>query len=339
MTIDSHDNIYYCTTTHTDDEWEWGEFRTTKRDSNGTKLWEKAFYHEFPYQHYARGIAIDSEDNIYVSGVKHSFNDPPRHFTVRYNPEGNLTWHHIYDSPGFESVVDNAMSKNDDLYIISNTELGGDEIDYQMVKYCTPAVGVITSSDLISSTQYLIGANATWNADVPEDTSITVEISNDAGISWHHVENGETIDFPEPGHILRYKLTFSTSNKTRTPVLYDITIHTTIDDNPPDDIPPTIAILKPENALYLRNSKILPLRKPLIIGTIDIEVAASDDQTGIERVEFFIDDELKETDITEPYNWTWDEKTRFRFRHTIKVIAYDEAGNYATSEISVRKFF
>jgi len=106
-----------------------------------------------------------------------------------------------------------------------------------------------------------------------------------------------------------------------------------------DTDPPVVEIIKPENALYIRNKEKLPLCKPLIIGYIDIEVEASDEESGINRVEFYIDGELKYNDTTEPYIWTWDERTPFRFRHTIKVIAYDEAGNYASSEISVRKFF
>ena len=52
-------------------------------------------------------------------------------------------------------------------------------------------------------------------------------------------------------------------------------------------------------------------------------------------MEFYIDDELKETDTTEPYSWIWNEITPFRFMHTIKVIACDRAENSATDEIPV----
>ena len=103
--------------------------------------------------------------------------------------------------------------------------------------------------------------------------------------------------------------------------------------------PPVVEIVKPENALYIRNKEMLPLRKPLIIGYIYIEVEVSDEESGINRVEFYIDGELKYNGTTEPYIYAWDKRTPFRFRHTIKIIAYDEAGNYASSEISVLKFF
>ena len=100
---------------------------------------------------------------------------------------------------------------------------------------------------------------------------------------------------------------------------------------------PTVKITKPENALYLLNMKILPLSKPLIIGRIDIEVDASQGEVGIDRVEFYIDDELKFTDFDEPYSWTW--KDKVFFKHTIKVIAIDNAEKSSSNEIVVRKFF
>ena len=60
-------------------------------------------------------------------------------------------------------------------------------------------------------------------------------------------------------------------------------------------------------------------------------------QAGIEKVDFFVDSRYKATDYFEPYAWTWDEKTFFK--HTIKVNVYDNAGNKASDEIVVWKFF
>ena len=101
-----------------------------------------------------------------------------------------------------------------------------------------------------------------------------------------------------------------------------------------------VKIIKPDKAIYIMNKEIIPFFTPLIIGRIDIEVnVIYNDQSEINRVEFYIDDELKETDISGPYSWMWDERTPLRFRHTIKVMAYDNTGNYSASdEINVWKF-
>ena len=99
--------------------------------------------------------------------------------------------------------------------------------------------------------------------------------------------------------------------------------------------PPEVYIIKPEDGyLYVNIVDIvifqIPLRliliNTLIVGKIDIEVNALDNLSGIEKVEFYIDDKLKGEDKTEPYSWTWDEKVTF-FPYTIKVTAYDKGGN------------
>ncbi len=105
---------------------------------------------------------------------------------------------------------------------------------------------------------------------------------------------------------------------------------------------PTAKIVKPEKALYFRNKKILPryFRKPLLLGKIDITVDAFDD-SGIKKVEFYIDNELRATDEGSPYTYTWtrDKITILKHKHTIKIIAFDNAGNRATSKIIVNRFF
>jgi len=108
-----------------------------------------------------------------------------------------------------------------------------------------------------------------------------------------------------------------------------------------DSEPPAVTITKPENALYIKNAKIRPylIRDPFIIGKIDIEVDSLHSGSNINKVNFYIDNKLKYTDYAKPYNWTWDEKTLLKFRHTIKVIAYDTSGNKGSDEMTVWKFF
>lgn len=109
-----------------------------------------------------------------------------------------------------------------------------------------------------------------------------------------------------------------------------------------EDEPPNIEIIKPEKALYIRNRKILPrlFRTTLIIGKIEITADAVDEY-GVKKVEFYIDNELKTVDESFPFVhiWTRDKITLFGHRHTIKVIAFDKAGNTATAKIIVRRFF
>ena len=106
----------------------------------------------------------------------------------------------------------------------------------------------------------------------------------------------------------------------------------------PDTTKPTITITKPINALYFRNKQIIPLPGgTLIIGKIDVNVTATDNDSGIDRVEFYTDLQLQANDTTAPYSWTWSEKTFFTY--TIRVVAFDKEGNSDFKEMKVWKFF
>jgi hypothetical protein len=74
------------------------------------------------------------------------------------------------------------------------------------------------------------------------------------------------------------------------------------------------------------------------IGKIKVSVNASDPQSGIDRVEFYIDDVLKATVTTPPYEWIWAERGFF-FPYTLKVIAYDLAGNSNADSMKVWKIW
>ncbi len=73
----------------------------------------------------------------------------------------------------------------------------------------------------------------------------------------------------------------------------------------------------------------------VIIGEITVSIYAHSNN-GTEKVEFYIDDELKFTDYDMPYDWHWDEKAFGT--HELKVIAYDNEGNEVEDEINVTIF-
>jgi hypothetical protein len=105
--------------------------------------------------------------------------------------------------------------------------------------------------------------------------------------------------------------------------------------------PPYIKITKPEQALYIRNKKILPrfFRKTYVLGKIDIIVETTD-EFGVKNVDFYINDELKSIDRNAPYIFTWTKDDKFFHKHKyiIKVVAFDNAGNRAINKLEVLKF-
>jgi PKD repeat protein len=146
----------------------------------------------------------------------------------------------------------------------------------------------------------------------------------------------------------------SSTNKTTSPVYtrpgtYSVTVRlidaegssttatTTVTVRIKPDDAPQITITHPENGLYFRNKKIFSLSKPWIIGPIEIiaDVIAYD---AITKVEFYLDNELKQIDSTVPYSWQWNEKTTSG-RHTLTVYVFDRSGRIGIDQQILGKIF
>lgn len=84
-----------------------------------------------------------------------------------------------------------------------------------------------------------------------------------------------------------------------------------------------ITIINPEeNYLYFNQNKIIKLRRTIVIGDIDIQAEITGFTGEIDKVEFYVDNEIVQTFYEEPYIWTW--KDRSIFVRTLKTIAYYE---------------
>jgi hypothetical protein len=104
----------------------------------------------------------------------------------------------------------------------------------------------------------------------------------------------------------------------------------------------SVVITKPvENMFYFQDQEKMPLgQNTIIYGPITI-VANASAPSGIEKVEFYIDDVLKDTVTQEPYSYLWHPFIQFNglsLKHRIKVVAYDNLGNNASAELNVTKW-
>ena len=89
-----------------------------------------------------------------------------------------------------------------------------------------------------------------------------------------------------------------------------------------DIIPPIVRILSPESGSYVK-------------GAITIGVDACDNETGIDRIEFYINGTLTFTDFDHPYEYAWNTTEYPDGVYTIRVVAYDKVGNTAEQEVIV----
>ncbi len=110
-----------------------------------------------------------------------------------------------------------------------------------------------------------------------------------------------------------------------------------------DTTPPYLLITSPQNGIYLRDRRILPFvirQHTLIVGRITIQATATDTQSSIEKVDFYIEGNpnLQWSDYSEPYTWLWNQPILTNHKKTLYVVAYDTAGNFNIASLTVRKY-
>jgi hypothetical protein len=121
--------------------------------------------------------------------------------------------------------------------------------------------------------------------------------------------------------------------------VHDLDLSLSVYWNPDLIFPPNVKIDRPENGIYFLNQYQREFDKPLIIGSFTIEASADDNESGIERVDFYINDELRSSDSSAPFKMTnWKEDKIFG-QYTIRVVAYDEYGYQDADEVDVIRFF
>ncbi len=95
------------------------------------------------------------------------------------------------------------------------------ELDHASAYHST---GTWTSVTKTTTTQ--IGAvRPEWIADVPANTTLSVEVSNDGGSTWHSADNGANISFEQTGRQLAWRVSMGTNDSNMTPFLKHFELH------------------------------------------------------------------------------------------------------------------
>lgn len=91
--------------------------------------------------------------------------------------------------------------------------------------------------------------------------------------------------------------------------------------NPSDTTPPTVSIISPASGAT-------------VSGNITISADASDN-FGIDKVEFYLDSTLIDSDASNPYTVSWHSALVPNGAHTVKAKAYDGSGNLNTATVDI----
>jgi hypothetical protein len=115
------------------------------------------------------------------------------------------------------------------------------------------------------------------------------------------------------------------------------------------NLPPAVGITSPQLGMIYFNGNIKgtgilnilqmsQFKNTILLGSTKIFTVHAEDDSGIDKVEFYIDGELIDTIEEAPYNYTYKKLIRSIFlkKHTLEVIAYDDEGKTSSASIEFK---
>jgi len=134
VAVDSNDNVYIAGTYHKYywDQPEGGDMALIKYNSSGSKIWERTYGGSNDDE--CNGIAIDSNDNIYIAGTRgFALNDD--FLVVKYDNTGSVQWSRTFGGEFPDFCDDIAIDSSDNIYLSGATNSFGAGFNYLLVKY------------------------------------------------------------------------------------------------------------------------------------------------------------------------------------------------------------
>lgn len=141
LAIDGSGNIYVTGTSFGNDGNGYYSFdyATIKYNSAGTQLWVKRSNPSSAqgYDDQATAIALDVQDNVFVTGISSSGSNKSDYATVKYTSNGTLQWAKMYNGPanGKDIPVGIKVDGGSNVYVAGTSAGSTTGEDYALVKY------------------------------------------------------------------------------------------------------------------------------------------------------------------------------------------------------------
>jgi uncharacterized delta-60 repeat protein len=198
IVVDENNNVYVTGYSSTSSSVYSKDITTIKYNSEGVEQW--AALYNGPGDAYDNGVklALDNQQNVYVTGISKSVSTGYDYSTIKYNSEGVEQWVALYDGPANsdDSPIDLALDSQQNIIVLGQSTGVGTSYDYCTVQYNSEGVEqwearystdgshqdhpiemAINSSDEIFVTGYGPGTNS-------YDNFITIKYSNEGIEQW-----------------------------------------------------------------------------------------------------------------------------------------------------------
>lgn len=155
LVIDSDNNIVISGYKFGSYSWN---YRTKKLSPNGDEVWVKDFDSMEGLNDFAMDLAIDSIDNLYVTGESHDQVSVGMSYTVTYSKDGDEGWIYKFDPPNstFEEAFRLFIGDSNNVYIGGNNGEPGFGSDFLAFKIGYGlGLGISQHSNNISNGFYL----------------------------------------------------------------------------------------------------------------------------------------------------------------------------------------
>lgn len=146
---------------------------TLKYDQSGNEIWRNNY--DTGYNNWAWGVAVDSRNNIVITGLSTKANGDEDYYTIKYNSGGTELCNVRYDGGGNDEASCVAIDSSDNIIVTGGSTNASGNWDFYTIKYAalppsiisfTPAAGRSGATVVINGTNFL-GANSVMFGNTP----------------------------------------------------------------------------------------------------------------------------------------------------------------------------
>ncbi len=202
LAVDSHNNV--ISTGYSSGSGGWYDYATIKYSSTGVPLWTNRYNGSGNMQDFAEAVAVDSTDNVIVTGYANGRFSGDDYATIRYSSAGVPLWTNHFNGSaiGTDQAYAVVVDGNNDVIVTGDSSGWFSSDDYATVKYSSAGVllwtnrynGPGSSTDearavLVDSSNCVIVAGSSYGSGSDSDFA-TIKYSSGGVPLWTNRYNG-----------------------------------------------------------------------------------------------------------------------------------------------------